>query len=244
MSAARPSATRSPAAVGDRPSPADGGGSSCAWPSWPPATATRSRRHAGDTIAAGGKRLRPLLVFLAAGDAPPETDALVRAAVAVELVHSATLVHDDVLDGSDLRRGRPTVVATGGRRWPRRPATCCSPGRSPSSRGAGSRRRGPRPLAGQLGAGRRRADAARRRVDGGVPRRSLPRSLPAEDRGLFSAACELGAIDGRGRIRRRAGRLRRADRAGLPAARRRARRDRARPSAPASRAAPTCSTAR
>ena len=73
-------------------------------------------RHAGDTIAAGGKRLRPLLVCLAAGVPPPESDSLVQAAVAVELVHGATLVHDDVLDASMLRRGRPTVVATGGRR--------------------------------------------------------------------------------------------------------------------------------
>jgi geranylgeranyl pyrophosphate synthase len=72
-------------------------------------------RHAGDTIAAGGKRLRPLLVCLAAGVPPPDSDGLLRAAVAVELVHGATLVHDDVLDGSALRRGRPTVVAAGGR---------------------------------------------------------------------------------------------------------------------------------
>ncbi len=69
--------------------------------------------HAGATIAAGGKRLRPLLVFIAAGD--HDGDGLVRAAVAVELVHSATLVHDDVLDGAALRRGVPTVVASGGR---------------------------------------------------------------------------------------------------------------------------------
>ncbi len=71
--------------------------------------------HARETISAGGKRLRPLLVCLASGVPVAESDALVRAAAAVELVHAATLVHDDVLDGSSLRRGRPTVVATGGR---------------------------------------------------------------------------------------------------------------------------------
>ena len=69
--------------------------------------------HAGSTIAAGGKRLRPLLVFLAADG--EEGEGLVRAATAVELVHSATLVHDDVLDAAALRRGVPTVVATAGR---------------------------------------------------------------------------------------------------------------------------------
>jgi geranylgeranyl pyrophosphate synthase len=72
-------------------------------------------RYAGQTIAAGGKRLRPLLVFLAAGAPPPSSTGLLRAAVAVELVHGATLIHDDVLDGSPLRRGRPTVFAAGGR---------------------------------------------------------------------------------------------------------------------------------
>jgi geranylgeranyl pyrophosphate synthase len=72
-------------------------------------------RHGGSTIAAGGKRLRPLLVFLAAAAPPPESESLLSAAVAVELVHSATLVHDDVIDGSDLRRGRPTVAAAAGR---------------------------------------------------------------------------------------------------------------------------------
>jgi geranylgeranyl pyrophosphate synthase len=69
--------------------------------------------HAGATIAAGGKRLRPLLVCLAADG--EDGDGIVRAAAAVELVHSATLVHDDVLDGASLRRGVPTVVASGGR---------------------------------------------------------------------------------------------------------------------------------
>jgi len=71
--------------------------------------------HAGSTIAAGGKRLRPLLVFVAAGRPTGDGAGVVRAAVAVELVHSATLVHDDVLDAAPLRRGRPTVVAAAGR---------------------------------------------------------------------------------------------------------------------------------
>lgn len=69
------------------------------------------------TIAAGGKRLRPLLLLLCAG--PPQSDeqrdALVRAGAAIELIHSATLVHDDVLDKAELRRGKPTVVSLAGR---------------------------------------------------------------------------------------------------------------------------------
>ncbi len=76
---------------------------------------------ASATIMAGGKRLRPLLVMVAAESAggPPRgemgEESLVRAAVAVELVHSATLVHDDVIDGAQLRRGHPTVVSIAGR---------------------------------------------------------------------------------------------------------------------------------
>ena len=68
---------------------------------------------AGSTLAAGGKRLRPMLVLLCAGEAGGEST--VRAAAATELVHMATLVHDDVLDAAPLRRGVATVVATAGR---------------------------------------------------------------------------------------------------------------------------------
>jgi geranylgeranyl pyrophosphate synthase len=64
------------------------------------------------TLAAGGKRLRPMLLFICAGDA--SSDDLVRAGAAVELLHTATLVHDDVLDRAALRRGRPTVFSSGG----------------------------------------------------------------------------------------------------------------------------------
>ncbi len=68
---------------------------------------------AGETLAAGGKRMRPLLVLLCAG--PGAGLDAVRAATAIELVHMATLVHDDVLDAAPLRRGLPTVVASSGR---------------------------------------------------------------------------------------------------------------------------------
>jgi geranylgeranyl pyrophosphate synthase len=71
--------------------------------------------HATATIAAGGKRLRPLLVFVVAGPPAGDGGSLLRAGAAVELVHAATLVHDDVLDGASLRRGQPTVWAVAGR---------------------------------------------------------------------------------------------------------------------------------
>jgi geranylgeranyl pyrophosphate synthase len=65
------------------------------------------------TLEAGGKRLRPMLVLLCAGEEGGEE--AIRAAAAIELIHMATLVHDDVLDAAPLRRGHPTVAATAGR---------------------------------------------------------------------------------------------------------------------------------
>jgi len=65
------------------------------------------------TLKAGGKRMRPMLVLLCAG--PEGGDAAIRSGIAVELVHMASLVHDDVLDRAPLRRGRPTVFARSGR---------------------------------------------------------------------------------------------------------------------------------
>jgi geranylgeranyl pyrophosphate synthase len=72
------------------------------------------REWADGTLSAGGKRLRPMLVYICAGQ-EPASDPVLCAGVAVELLHAATLVHDDVLDRADLRRGQPTVFATGGR---------------------------------------------------------------------------------------------------------------------------------
>jgi geranylgeranyl pyrophosphate synthase len=68
--------------------------------------------EAGATLAAGGKRLRPMLVLVCAG--PEAGEGAERAAAAIELVHMATLVHDDVLDAAPLRRGLPTVYARAG----------------------------------------------------------------------------------------------------------------------------------
>jgi geranylgeranyl pyrophosphate synthase len=64
----------------------------------------------GEALAAGGKRLRPLLVFLAA---PPGEPPLA-AGAAVELVHTATLVHDDLIDRATYRRGRVSAWARHG----------------------------------------------------------------------------------------------------------------------------------
>ncbi len=64
-----------------------------------------------DLFAAGGKRIRPALVLLAAKVGTYDLERLVPAAMAVELTHAATLVHDDVIDRATVRRGRPTVAA-------------------------------------------------------------------------------------------------------------------------------------
>ena len=68
---------------------------------------------ASHTLNAGGKRLRPALTLLSAqlcgdlGEVPPER--VVTCAAAIELTHTTTLLHDDVIDDADLRRGRPTA---------------------------------------------------------------------------------------------------------------------------------------
>jgi octaprenyl-diphosphate synthase len=60
-------------------------------------------------IYAGGKRLRPLLLLLAARACGHEGEEHVDAAAVIEFIHTATLLHDDVVDGSSLRRGRETA---------------------------------------------------------------------------------------------------------------------------------------
>src|SRR5277367_2293438 len=68
---------------------------------------------AGYLREGGGKRLRPALLLLAAGAAGYRGPSAVRMGAVVEMIHSATLVHDDVIDGAQTRRGRPSTNA----RW-------------------------------------------------------------------------------------------------------------------------------
>ena len=64
-------------------------------------------------LASGGKRVRPAVTLLAGGMLQADPERLVTLAAAIELLHTATLVHDDLIDGSLLRRGIPTLNA----RW-------------------------------------------------------------------------------------------------------------------------------
>ena len=61
----------------------------------------------------GGKRLRPALLLLAAGASGYHGESAIRLGAVVEMIHSATLIHDDVIDGANTRRGRPSANA----RW-------------------------------------------------------------------------------------------------------------------------------
>lgn len=62
-----------------------------------------------DLVRAGGKRLRPLILLLAGRAYRFDPDLLVTAAAGVELLHTASLVHDDTVDRAALRRGKPTL---------------------------------------------------------------------------------------------------------------------------------------
>jgi octaprenyl-diphosphate synthase len=70
-------------------------------------------------VGAGGKRIRPLVVSLgyhaaAGGLGAARREDAIEVAVALELIHSATLLHDDIIDGSDIRRGRASALSAFG----------------------------------------------------------------------------------------------------------------------------------
>ena len=68
-----------------------------------------------EALTSGGKRLRPLLLVLSARMGEPDRAGLLRAATAIEVLHTATLIHDDIVDRAESRRGLPTTVARYGR---------------------------------------------------------------------------------------------------------------------------------
>src|SRR6202008_615207 len=70
--------------------------------------------YAEHALNNGGKHLRPTLVALAAGCFCRPNEAHGKAAVIIEMIHLATLVHDDVMDEAEIRRGSPTVAAKWG----------------------------------------------------------------------------------------------------------------------------------
>ena len=63
----------------------------------------------GYTLAAGGKRIRPTLVLMACDLWNGDKKEALPAALAVEIFHNFTLLHDDLMDNADMRRGKPTV---------------------------------------------------------------------------------------------------------------------------------------
>jgi heptaprenyl diphosphate synthase len=69
------------------------------------------KRASLHTLQAGGKRIRPVFVLLAGKFGQYDINIMKNVAVALELIHMASLVHDDVIDDADLRRGQPTVKA-------------------------------------------------------------------------------------------------------------------------------------
>jgi heptaprenyl diphosphate synthase len=69
------------------------------------------KRASLHTLQAGGKRIRPVFVLLAGKFGTYDINVMKNVAVALELIHMASLVHDDVIDDADLRRGQPTVKA-------------------------------------------------------------------------------------------------------------------------------------
>ncbi|CAN5208279.1 polyprenyl synthetase family protein [soil metagenome] len=70
---------------------------------------------ATEALTSGGKRLRPLLLILSARIGEAKDEALLKASTAIEVLHTATLIHDDIVDRAETRRGEPTTVARYGR---------------------------------------------------------------------------------------------------------------------------------
>lgn len=154
---------------------------------------------AAETLAAGGKRVRPLLVFCSAPQRVADrTEHLLAAAVAVELVHMATLVHDDLLDGATMRRGRPTIAQSLGADR----AVCTGDFLFARAFGELTRTGSPRTVtalaAAALDLSRGELDQQRAAFDLSLTERAYLDRCRRKTAALFSVACRLGALAGGG----------------------------------------------
>ncbi len=147
-------------------------------------------------LEAGGKRIRPALVILCAMCGKYDSAPALLAATAVELVHAATLVHDDVIDRSPTRRGRPTVAASLGDE----PAIVIGDFYFAKSYGIASMTNVPEVvgiLAGtvmQICAGEVRQQSIRYRYSTGVD--EYMQRIDAKTATLLAACCDIGALLG------------------------------------------------
>lgn len=146
-----------------------------------------------DALAAGGKRLRPALVYLASapGSAPPAA-----AGAAVELVHMATLVHDDLIDGARVRRGHAAAWSEHG------PAAAKAAGDHLFARAFAVLAEGGSPeavatlAAAALALARGEAMQRRQRHDPETPVEDYLERCALKTGALFEAACLLGGGPG------------------------------------------------
>jgi len=149
-----------------------------------------------DLFAAGGKRIRPALVLLAAKCGRYELEKVSPAAIAVELTHAATLVHDDVIDRAQVRRGRPTVAAQLGDE----PAIVVGDFYFAKAYEQAALTDSPQVVAILAGAvmdicaGEVRQQAIRHRYDTGVE--EYMRRIEAKTATLLAACCDIGALLG------------------------------------------------
>jgi heptaprenyl diphosphate synthase component 2 len=149
-----------------------------------------------ELFAAGGKRVRPALVLLCARLGRYDLDVLTPAAVAVELTHAATLVHDDVIDRATVRRGRPTVAAALGDE----PAIVIGDFYFAKAYEQAARTDSPEVVAllanavMEICAGEVRQQAIRRRYSTDVA--EYMRRIESKTATLLAASCEIGALLG------------------------------------------------
>ncbi|MDN3351171.1 polyprenyl synthetase family protein [Actinomadura sp. DC4] len=146
-------------------------------------------------ILAGGKRLRPLLVLAAAYAGSPQRDRAIRSGVVVELLHLASLVHDDVMDeaaqrhgvtSANARMGNVRAVLAGDYLLARALATACELGRSEGALAARAFTR--------LCDGQARESATLFDADRGE--RAYYAAIEGKTAALFATACRLGAMAG------------------------------------------------